>query len=137
MQIDKLTCSNCGSGQLGAIGSSRFQCPDCQASYSIDFDPSTSALADALVKGDSQSTQVFAVHGKMTITGDANKVLLKDKSAEAQHVGNLEVIGDSNVITVVLLDGATYDLIGDSNKVKRLSGEQDAGGFWTKVRDLF
>ena len=137
MQIEKLTCSSCGSSQLDEIGPGKFQCPYCQASYLIDFDPNTGELGDALIKGDAQFTQVFAVHGKMTIKGDANKVVIKESSAEARHVGNLDVIGDANTVTVVLLDGASYDLIGDANRVKHDNGEQGSGGFWSKVRNLF
>lgn len=136
MLIEKLTCSSCGSSNLDEIGSGKFQCPYCQTVYLIGFDPSTGELEDAQIKGDAQSTQVFAVHGKLTVKGDANRILLKENSTEARHVGNLEVVGDANTITVVLLDGATYDLVGDSNKVKRENGEKDAG-FWAKVKSLF
>lgn len=137
MQIEKLTCSSCGSSQLDEVGPGRFQCPYCQVNYLIDFDPATKELKDAQVKGDSQTTQVFAVHGKMTVTGDANKVWIMESAPEAQHVGNLQLTGDANVIKVVLLDGATYDLIGDANKVKRATSDEDTKGFWTKVKDLF
>ena len=81
MHIEKLTCSSCGSNQLDEIAPGRFQCPYCQASYFIDFDPNTGVLQDARVKGDAQSTQVFAVHGKMTVKGDANRIVLKDSAA--------------------------------------------------------
>ena len=135
MQIEKLTCSSCGASQLEQVGPSRFQCPYCQTSYLIDFDPSTGELQDAQVKGDMQSAQVFAVHGKITVRGDANKIVLKKNAAEARHVGNLEIVGDANTITAVLLDGATYDLIGDANKIKN-DDAQGEGGFWSKVRNL-
>ena len=36
----------------------------------------------------------------------------------------------------VLLDGATYDLKGDANRVKRATDEQESGGFFSKLRDL-
>ena len=137
MQIEKLTCSSCGSSQLEETGPGRFQCPYCQASYFIDFDPSTGVLQDARVKGDAQSTQVFAVHGKMTVKGDANRIVLKDSAPDAQHVGNLEVIGDANKITAVLLDGASYDLVGDANRIKHDNGEQGEGGLFSAIRNLF
>ena len=127
MKIEKLTCSSCGSAKLDEISPGRFQCPYCQASYLIDFDPSTGELKNAQVKGDGQSTQVFAVHGKLTVIGDANKIRILETSSDAQHVCNLEVRGDANKIMVVMLDGATYDLIGDANKIK--SGEARTG-FW-------
>ena len=137
MQIEKLTCSNCGSSLLDEIAPGRFKCPHCQTSHYIDFDPSTGELKDSQMKGDSQSTQVLAVHGKMTVVGDANRIWLMESSAEAQHVGNLDVNGDSNEIRVVLLDGATYDLVGDANKVKHATGEQGSGSLFTRVRNLF
>ena len=137
MHIEKLTCSSCGSNQLDAIALGRFQCPYCQASFLIDYDPGTGELKDALLKGDAQSTQVFAVHGKLTVKGDANKIWTLENSAEAQHVGNLDVLGDANTIRVVLLDGASCDLEGDANRVKRATGEQETGGFFSKLRDLF
>ena len=136
MQIEKLTCSSCGANQLEQFGPGRFQCPYCQASYLIDFDPSTGELQDAQVKGDNQSAQVFAVHGKITVRGDANKIVIKKSAAEARHVGNLEVIGDANKISAVLLDGATYDLIGDANKVRHDDGTQGEEGFFSKLRNL-
>ena len=122
MHIEKLTCSRCGSNQLDEIALGRFQCPYCQASFLIDYDP---------------GTQVFAVHGKLTVKGDANKIWTLENSAEAQHVGNLDVLGDANTIRVVLLDGASCDLEGDANRVKRATGEQETGGFFSKLRDLF
>ena len=122
MHIEKLTCSSCGSNQLDEIALGRFQCPYCQASFLIDYDPGTGELKDALLKGDAQSTQVFAVHGKLTVKGDANKIWTLENSAEAQHVGNLDVLGDANTIRVVLLDGASCDLEGDANRVKRATG---------------
>ena len=137
MHIEKLTCSSCGANQLEETAPGRFQCPYCQATYLIDFDPSTGELKDARIMGDAQSTQVFAVHGKLTVTGDANKIWLLESSAEAQHVGNLEVSGDANSVKVVLLDGASCDLAGDANRIKREGDKQDVGGFFAKVRDLF
>ena len=137
MQIEKLTCSSCGSNQLDETAPGRFHCPYCQASFLIDYDSKSGELKDALLKGDVQSTQVFAVHGKLTVKGDANKIWLLDGSAEAQHVGNLDVRGDANTIRVVLLDGASYDLNGDANRVKRAADEQETGGFFSKLRSLF
>ena len=136
MRIERLTCSSCGSNQLDEIAPGRFQCPYCQATFFIDYDPGAGELKDTLLKGDVQSTQVFAVHGKLTVKGDANKIWILQNSAEAQHVGNLEVRGDANTIRVVLLDGATYDLKGDANRVKRATDEQETGGFFSKLRDL-
>ncbi len=136
MRIEKLTCSSCGSNQLDELAPGRFQCPYCQASFLIDYDSGTGELKDALLKGDVQSTQVFAVHGKLTVLGDANKIWILENSAEAQHVGNLEVRGDANTIRVVLLDGASYDLMGDANRVKRATDTQETGSFFSKLRNL-
>ena len=136
MRIEKLTCRSCGSNQLDEIAPGRFQCPYCQASFLIDYDPGTGELKDVLLKGDAQSTQVFAVHGKLTVLGDANKIWILENSAEAQHVGNLEVRGDANTVRVVLLDGASYDLKGDANRVKRATDEHETGGLFSKLRDL-
>lgn len=136
MQIEKLTCSSCGSNQLDETAPGRFQCPYCQASFLIDYDSATGELKDSLLEGDAQSTQVFAAHGKLTVEGDANKILLLDSSAEAQHVGALNVRGDANTIRVVLLDGASYDLKGDANKIERATDGQETGGFFSKLRNL-
>ena len=136
MRIEKLTCSSCGSNQLDEIAPGRFQCPYCQASFLIDYDPGTGELKDVLLKGDAQSTQVFAVHGKLTVKGDANKIWTLQSSTEAQHVGNLEVRGDANTVRVVLLDGASCDLKGDANRVKRATDEHETDGFFSKLRDL-
>ena len=57
-------------------------------------------------------------------------------SAEAQHVGNLNVRGDANTIRIVLLDGASYDLKGDANKVKRVTDVEETGGFFSKLRNM-
>ena len=62
--------------------------------------------------------------------------MIKKSAAEARHVGNLEVIGDANKISAVLLDGATYDLIGDANKVRYDDGTQGEEGFFSKLRNL-
>ena len=132
MQIEKLTCSSCGSAQLDEIAPGRFQCPYCQATYRIDFDPSTGELADTRLEGDAQSTPVFAVHGKLTVTGDANRIRILESSDAAQHIRNLEVSGDANKIRVVLLDGATYDLVGDANRVKRMKEKEEPRGFFFK-----
>lgn len=136
MQLEKLTCSSCGSNQLDETAPGRFQCPYCRASFLIDYDPGTGELKDALLKGDMQSTQVFAVHGKLTVKGDANKIWTLESAAEAQHVGNLDVRGDANTVRVVLLDGATYDLKGDMNRVKRAADEQETGGFFSKLKNM-
>lgn len=136
MQIEKLTCSSCGSNQLDEVSPGKFQCPYCQASFLIDYDSSTGELNDALLEGDAQSTQVFAVHGKLTVEGDANKIWQLESSAEAQHVGNLNVRGDANTIRIVLLDGASYDLKGDANKVKRVTDVEETGGFFSKLRNM-
>lgn len=136
MHIEKLTCSSCGSNHLDEVAPGRFQCPYCQASFLIDYDPGTGELKDALLKGDAQSTQVFAVHGKLTVKGDANKIWTLENSAKAQHVGDLQVCGDANTIKVVLLDGASYDLEGDANSVKHAANEQETGGLFSKLRDL-
>lgn len=131
MQIQKLTCSSCGSAQLDEVMPGKFRCPYCQTSYFIDFDPSTGELKDAQVKGDAQSTQVFAVHGKLTVTGDANTIRILESSDEAQHIRDLKVSGDANRIRVVLLDGATYDLIGDANRVKHGEGKKGFLGLFS------
>ena len=136
MQIERLTCSSCGSDQLDETSPGRFQCPDCQASFLIDYDSSTGNLKDALLEGDNQSSQVFAVHGKLTVKGDANKIWLLESSAEAQHVGNLDVRGDANTIRIVLLDGASYDLKGDANRVKRTADVQETDGILSKLKKL-
>ena len=136
MKIDRLTCSSCCSNQLDEIAPGRFQCPYCQATFVIDYDPGTCELKDALLKGDVQSTQIFAVHGKLTVKGDANKIWILQNSAEAQHVGNLDIRGDANTVRVVLLDGASFDLKGDANRVKHATDGQEDEGFFSKLRNL-
>lgn len=122
MHIEKLTCSNCGSTHLDQIAPGEYQCPYCDATYLIDYDSNTGQLGDAKVMGDHQRTQVYAVHGKLTVTGEHNRIRLMTNAKEAQHIGDLEVCGNHNRVPVVLLDGATYDLNGERNRVR--SGER-------------
>ena len=120
MDIIKLTCSNCGAAQLTDEGAGKFSCEYCGVTYLVDLDPRTGELEDAIISGSMQdAAQVYAVHGKLIVSGSMNDVNLLNKAKDAFHVRNLVVSGSMNDVEAVLLDGATVHVSGSMNDINR------------------
>ena len=117
--LTKLTCSSCGANHLTCRGDA-YECDYCGATYLIETDRKGKP-SDAKVSGTMQDVfEVFAVHGRMKVSGNMNDVEVLKRSREARHVRDLVVTGNMNHVSVVLLDGATCEVSGNMNEVRRI-----------------
>ncbi len=117
--LTKLTCSSCGANHLTRSGDV-YVCEYCGATFLIETDR-FGRPSDAKVFGNMQDVfEVFAVHGRMKVSGNMNGVRVLRQSREARHVRNLDVTGNMNDVSVVLLDGATCEVNGNMNEVRRI-----------------
>lgn len=119
MEMQKLSCSNCGSGSLVKISdeTSVFECEYCKTQYIIKTDEE-GALKDVKISGNMQHSGTFAVHQQLKISGNMNTVvILRRGSRTATHVSTLKISGNMNSCSVVLLDGATIQNSGNMNTV--------------------
>ena len=120
VRVVELTCSNCGASKLIEKRASEYACEYCGATYLVELDSATGALADIDVAGSMQDIeQVFAVHGKLEVTGSMNNVAILESAPDARHVGALKVSGSMNDISAILLDGARCDVTGHMNDIER------------------
>lgn len=117
-----LTCSSCAANHLVNDGDV-WRCEYCGATYVIDVGDDGS-LDDAKVSGNMQKAYdvVYAVHGRLTVNGNMNNVILYESAREAIHVNNLVVNGNMNDLVAILLDGATCEVRGSMNYVRRKRG---------------
>lgn len=119
MIIKQLTCSACGANHLQETEPGRFRCEYCDAAYTIDYDGETGELEDASVRGNMLRFPLFAVHGRLLVSGNMNKIKLMSRhnNPNIRHVGNLSISGNMNKGKVVMLDGATYEMSGNMNEI--------------------
>ena len=116
-----LTCSSCAANHL-VMDDGVWRCEYCGATYTIDVNVDGS-LADAKVTGNMQKAYgVYAVHGRLKVNGNMNNVIVYESARDALHVNNLVVNGNMNDLVAVLLDGATCEVRGSMNDVRRKRG---------------
>lgn len=124
--LEKISCPGCGASNFEKLKTGKYLCNYCNSVFSDSNNPKSNyrnldskSYTDKKVQGDMISGLKFAVHKKLVVNGDMNTISLSNNlTPDMIHVSNLEISGDMNVLTVVLLDGATFKNHGDMNTFK-------------------
>lgn len=116
--LSKLTCSSCNANYL-VRRNGYWECEYCGATYVIDTNRFGSPT-DAKMSGNMQkAVETYAIHGKLVVRGNMNRIRVLRASRDAVHVRNLVISGNMNDVSVVLLDGATSAVNGNMNELIR------------------
>ena len=123
MKIQKLSCSNCGSGSLVKVSDPLseiskdtyiYECSYCKTRYVIETDEKGS-LKDLKISGHMQNMGTYAVHKLLKLSGNMNTVVFLRSSRRVTHVNTLKISGNMNSCSVILLDGAEIKNTGNMN----------------------
>ena len=115
MTYDEISCSNCGAKDLQKLNNGLLKCASCKSLYAIET-TSTGELKNIRIKH-SRQKGTFAVHGKLKVTGCCNKIQIVSNALNAIHVADLNITGNMNKVTILLLDNASLQILGHFNKV--------------------
>ena len=125
MEIKKLSCSNCGSVALVKVSEPLseisnntyiYECESCKTRYIIETNKA-GALKDIKVSGYMQNLGTYAVHNLLKISGNLNTVVSLRSSRKVTHVNTLEICGNLNSCSVILLDNAEIQNTGKMNTI--------------------
>lgn len=117
--LKDFSCNNCGGNDFSSLSNGFLRCNYCNSTFTIDS-PITKTYENKKLTGDLQKGLTYIVHSKLIISGDLNKIRISTDlsiAPNALHVNKLKIAGDLNECTVILLEGATYEITGDLNKL--------------------